>query len=97
MRLEPAPAVPPGRVAHTSPTSWRDDVAVTEPLASGMLNVGDGHRVHWESAGNPAGKPALILHGGPGSGSNPRTRRLFNPARYLIVQFDQRQCGLGAP
>ena len=40
-----------------------------EPYDSGMLDVGDGHRVYWECCGNPAGKPALFLHGGPGSGA----------------------------
>jgi proline iminopeptidase len=62
-----------------------------------MLDVGDGHRVYWEVAGNPAGKPALLLHGGPGSGLYSRTRRMFDPQRYLIVQFDQRQCGKSTP
>jgi proline iminopeptidase len=71
--------------------------AVTEPFDSGMLDVGDGHLVHWEAAGNPAGKPALLLHGGPGTGLSPRTRRMFDPERYLIVQFDQRQCGRSTP
>lgn len=71
--------------------------AVTEPFATGMLDVGDGHRVHWEAAGNPDGKPAVLLHGGPGSGLAPHTRRMFDPERYLIVQFDQRQCGRSTP
>jgi proline iminopeptidase len=70
---------------------------VTDPFDSGMLDVGEGHLVHWEAAGNPAGKPAVILHCGPGSGFSPRSRRLFDPERYLIVQFDQRQCGGSTP
>ena len=70
---------------------------VTEPFTAGMLDVGDGHRIHWEAAGNPAGKPAVILHGGPGSGMSARMRRIFDPSRYLIVQFDQRQCGMSTP
>ena len=70
---------------------------VTEPFDSGMLEVGDGQRVYWEAAGNREGKPALILHGGPGSGMSVRTRRLFDPERYCIVQFDQRQCGRSTP
>ena len=70
---------------------------VTEPFDRGLLDVGDGHRVHWEVAGNPTGRPALLLHGGPGSGSSPNARRLFDPARYRIVQFDQRQCGRSTP
>lgn len=70
---------------------------VTDPFDSGMLDVGDGHRIYWEAAGNPQGKGAVLLHGGPGAGSSPRTRRLFDPERYLIVQFDQRHCGRSTP
>ena len=68
-----------------------------EPFEHGMLDVGDGQLVHWETAGNPHGKPAVLLHGGPGSGSSPHTRRLFDPADYLIIQFDQRGCGRSTP
>ncbi|MFD7659815.1 alpha/beta fold hydrolase, partial [Actinosynnema sp. NPDC059797] len=62
-----------------------------------MLDVGDGHRVYWEVSGNPGGKPALVVHGGPGSGSWPRARRYFDPEAYRIVQFDQRNCGRSTP
>jgi proline iminopeptidase len=53
-----------------------------EPYDCGMLGVGDGNRVYWETCGNPHGKPTLVLHGGPGSGSTPYFRRLFDPAAY---------------
>ncbi|GLY06978.1 prolyl aminopeptidase [Actinoplanes sp. NBRC 101535] len=68
-----------------------------EPYAAGMLDVGDGNAVHWTASGNPDGKPALVVHGGPGSGSSPGARRLLDPARYRIVQFDQRGCGRSTP
>ena len=68
-----------------------------EPYESGLLDVGDGNHVHWETSGNPEGKPALVVHGGPGSGSSPGTRRFFDPARYRIVLFDQRGCGRSTP
>ncbi len=68
-----------------------------EPTAHGMLDVGDGHSIYWETCGNPAGKPALMLHGGPGSGCTPSSRRLFDPQRYRIVLFDQRGCGRSRP
>ena len=67
------------------------------PFRQGMLEVGDGHHVYWEECGNPAGKPVLFLHGGPGAGCNDNHRRLFDPARYRIVLFDQRGCGRSKP
>ncbi|GAB3828292.1 prolyl aminopeptidase [Dactylosporangium cerinum] len=68
-----------------------------DPHDEGMLDVGDGNLVHWDVAGNPAGLPAVVVHGGPGSGCSPRTRRYFDPDRYRIVQFDQRNCGRSTP
>jgi proline iminopeptidase len=62
-----------------------------------MLDVGEGHTIYWEISGNPDGKPAVTLHGGPGSGSSPGRRRWFDPARYRLVQFDQRGCGRSTP
>ncbi|MCT2585013.1 prolyl aminopeptidase [Actinophytocola gossypii] len=68
-----------------------------EPYEHGMLDVGDGHRVYWEQCGNPDGKPAVVLHGGPGSGCTPRHRRWFDPRRYRVVLLDQRNCGRSTP
>ena len=68
-----------------------------EPYAHGMLDVGDGHQIYWEECGNPSGKPAVFLHGGPGGGLNPKVRRLFDPTRYRVVLFDQRGCGRSQP
>ena len=68
-----------------------------EPYESGMLDVGDGHRLYWELSGNPDGKPVVFLHGGPGGGSSPDHRRQFNPDRYKILVFDQRGCGRSTP
>ena len=62
-----------------------------------MLEVADGNRVYWESCGNPRGKPAVVLHGGPGSGCTPWHRRLFDPTKYRVVLFDQRNCGRSTP
>jgi hypothetical protein len=45
-----------------------------EPYELGRLHVGDGHQVYWETCGNPSGKAALMLHGGPGSGCSPGSR-----------------------
>jgi proline iminopeptidase len=68
-----------------------------EPHERGMLPVGDGNAVYWEVCGNPHGKPALVVHGGPGSGCSTSVRRLFDPARYRVVLFDQRGCGRSTP
>ncbi len=68
-----------------------------EPFASGMLAVGDGQRVYWETCGNPAGKPAVVLHGGPGSGCTAGMRRSFDPRAYRIVLLDQRGAGRSTP
>lgn len=67
------------------------------PYAAGRLDVGDGNLVYWEACGNPVGKPALVVHGGPGSGSSTHTARFFNPDQYRIVLFDQRGCGRSTP
>ncbi len=68
-----------------------------EPYRSGHLEVGDGHSVYWELCGNPNGKPAVFLHGGPGAGCSPDHRRQFDPERYNILLFDQRGCGRSTP
>lgn len=68
-----------------------------EPHEHGMLDVGHGQLVYWEICGNPRGKPAVVLHGGPGSGASPWFRRLFDPNGYRIVLFDQRGCGRSRP
>jgi proline iminopeptidase len=69
----------------------------TEPHDHGMLDVGDGNLVYWETRGTPDGKPALMVHGGPGSGCEGSTGRSFDPDRYRIVLFDQRGCGRSTP
>jgi proline iminopeptidase len=68
-----------------------------DPYDSGRLDVGDGNEIFWETCGNPRGKPALVLHGGPGSGCTPGLRRLFDPAAYRVVLVDQRGAGRSTP
>jgi proline iminopeptidase len=68
-----------------------------EPYDHGLLDTGDGNQVYWETCGNPAGKPALVVHGGPGSGCTTGPRRAFDPARYRIILSDQRGCGRSRP
>lgn len=68
-----------------------------EPYDHGMLAVGDGHEIYWEVCGNPSGKPAVFLHGGPGGGLAPDYRRYFDPEIYRVVLFEQRGCGRSTP
>jgi proline iminopeptidase len=78
---------------------WRamEPYPLVEPFADGLLEVGDDNLVYWETSGNPDGKAALVVHGGPGSGFGPGSRRYFDTDRYLVVQFDQRGCGQSTP
>jgi len=62
-----------------------------------MLTTGGIHRIYWEASGNPDGIPVLFVHGGPGSGTSPKQRQFFAPARYRIILFDQRGCGRSTP
>ncbi len=68
-----------------------------EPHETGMLDTGDGNCIYWETCGNPHGMPALLVHGGPGSGCSTGRRRAFNPDRHRIILFDQRNCGRSTP
>ncbi|MDH5492705.1 MAG: prolyl aminopeptidase, partial [Myxococcales bacterium] len=68
-----------------------------ECFDQGHLEVGDGHRVYYEQSGNPQGKPALFVHGGPGGGTAPVYRRFWDPSAYRVILFDQRGCGKSTP
>ncbi len=68
-----------------------------EPYDHGIISVGEGNQIYWETCGNSQGKPALVIHGGPGSGATPWWRRLFDPRKYRIILFDQRNCGKSTP
>lgn len=87
----------PGRIVETRPTAFRGLYPAIEPFDSGQFDVGDGHTIYWERCGNPLGKPAVFLHGGPGGGCSPEHRRLFDPGKYCVTLFDQRGCGRSAP
>ena len=68
-----------------------------EPFDTGRLRVSPIHELYYEQCGNPNGKPAVFLHGGPGGGIAPNYRRYFNPEIYRIVLFDQRGSGKSTP
>ncbi len=78
-------------------TALRELHPPIEPYDSGFLDVGEGHRVFYERCGTKGAKPAVFLHGGPGGGINADQRRLFDPARYDVLLFDQRGCGRSTP
>ncbi len=68
-----------------------------EPYAVHRLKVSDLHEIYVEECGNPDGKPAIMIHGGPGAGCSPNMRRYHDPERYRIILFDQRGCGRSTP
>lgn len=71
--------------------------AASTPFETQLLDVGDGHRIYVERVGRPDGVPAIFLHGGPGSGSHPPHRELFDPRHFTAVLFDQRGAGRSTP
>jgi proline iminopeptidase len=77
--------------------SRRELYPAIEPYKTGRLKVSKTHEIYYEESGNPKGKPAVFVHGGPGGGTEPRQRRFFDPKAYRIVLFDQRGCGKSTP
>ena len=68
-----------------------------EPYNVGSLKVSDLHTIVYEEVGNPDGRPALFLHGGPGVGIAPGYRRFFDPKHYRTILVDQRGSGRSTP
>jgi len=77
------------------PVSWL--YPPVEPYRTGRLRVSERHELYFEESGNPAGKPAVFLHGGPGGGTDPKQRRFWHPEKYRIILFDQRGSGQSTP
>jgi proline iminopeptidase len=75
----------------------RDLFPANDPFATHRLKVSELHEIHVAEHGNPKGKPAVVLHGGPGAGTNPTMPRFHDPEAYRIVLFDQRGCGRSTP
>ncbi|MDH6266849.1 proline iminopeptidase [Rhizobium sp. SG_E_25_P2] len=78
-------------------TEFRTLYPEITPFETGFLDTGDGHSIYWERVGTKGAKPAVFLHGGPGGGFSPTHRRLFDPALYDVILFDQRGCGKSTP
>ena len=81
-------------VAHSSRRGLYPD---NEPFTFGWLPTDGAHEVYYEQCGRPDGKPAVVLHGGPGGAINPTMRRFFDPSRWRMMLFDQRGCGKSRP
>lgn len=86
-----------GKAAGDNSGQLRTFYPDIEPYEAGHMAVSGGHRIYYEQSGNPHGTPVVFVHGGPGGGTSPWHRRFFDPARYRIVLFDQRGCGLSTP
>jgi proline iminopeptidase len=84
------------RPANTSP-ALRGLYPAIKPYNTGYLRVSAEHEVYFEECGNPQGKPAVFVHGGPGAGCDNRARSFFDPDAYRIILFDQRGCGRSRP
>ena len=89
--------VAPSGLAAPLTTAPRNVYAALEPYRHGWLRVSATHEIYWEESGNPRGKAAVFVHGGPGCGASANSRQYFDPARYRIVVFDQRGCGRSRP
>jgi proline iminopeptidase len=91
------PRLPQARAAGKAAPAGSALYPAIRPYQKGFLRVSELHELYYEQSGNPEGKPAVFLHGGPGGGTDPAMRRFFDPKRYRIVLFDQRGCGASRP
>jgi proline iminopeptidase len=98
MERGPAPTAPPTVWPAPMAGAGRRGLYVeTEPWACGWLPVQKPHEIYYEECGLPGGRPAVVLHGGPGGAINPTMRRFFDPSKWRVVLFDQRGCGRSRP
>lgn len=74
------------------PSTW-----LNVPSTSGFLSVGNSHSIYWRSFGHPDAMPVIALHGGPGSGSDPKHLTFFDPQIHRVIMFDQRGTGQSTP
>lgn len=68
-----------------------------KPFATHAIPVTELHTLYVEESGSKEGLPVIVLHSGPGAGSDAHMRRFFDPQRYRIILFDQRGCGRSTP
>jgi proline iminopeptidase len=99
-RKPTAPARGLARAKRKTPAGSQALRALYPPVKAyntGFLRVSEVHEIYFEESGNPKGKPAVFVHGGPGGGTDPKMRSFFDPKRYRIILFDQRGCGKSRP
>jgi len=70
---------------------------IVKPYNSGLLDVGDNHKIYFEESGKKDGIPFLYLHGGPGGGLSKKYTSLFDTNKIRVIGFDQRGCGRSLP
>jgi proline iminopeptidase len=87
----------PTREGHSVPRSPHGWLQNEGTVIVHSIQAGGGHVLHVEEHGNAEGIPALLLHGGPGSGSSPGLRSFFDQAQYRLICPDQRGAGLSRP
>ncbi len=66
-------------------------------LDAWVLPVSGGHELAVTEFGHRDGRPVVVLHGGPGSGSSPALRRGFDAAHWRVICMDQRGSGRSRP
>jgi proline iminopeptidase len=100
-KRKPATSSSAAARAKRKPASRSPELRVLYPpvkaFRTGFLRVSEVHEIYYEESGNPTGKPAVFVHGGPGGGTDPKMRCFFDPKRYRIILFDQRGCGKSRP
>ena len=67
------------------------------PFDQQNLPTSDGHSLFVAQYGRPDAPAAVVLHGGPGSGTQPSVLEWFDLARQRVVLFDQRGAGKSQP
>jgi alpha/beta hydrolase fold len=94
--LHATPVSPP----HPPSADKFKDTSMYPPpplIEEGMLKVSDRHSIYYHVYGNPKGKNALFVHGGPGGGTDAAMARYFDPQIYRVILVDQRGCGKSLP
>jgi len=70
---------------------------IVPPYNSGLLEVDNIHKIYYEESGNPNGKPIIVIHGGPGSGSGNKYSKFYDLSKNRLIAMDQRGCGKSLP